>query len=139
MRQNVLLNQLLITHDPRLLKTCISRNVLTAPQGWLTVDKLGKQIHGEYDFHSLHCVYKVCSRWCSAKTIYVGTTWSCYNGVRDKDHGIFAFTQYFFKNFGCASYTCYYGFLPIYTFLIMFYAISKLNFAVRLIHSRKRG
>ena len=29
MRQYVLLNQLLIPHDPRLLKTCISRNVLT--------------------------------------------------------------------------------------------------------------
>jgi len=53
-----LLNRLLITHDHRLRKHCISSDPLTQPRGRLTGVKLGKEIYREYDFHSLHCVYR---------------------------------------------------------------------------------
>ena len=53
-----LLNRLLITHDPRLRTHCISSDPLTPPRGRLTGVKLGQEIHREYDFHSLHCVYQ---------------------------------------------------------------------------------
>jgi len=63
--------------------------------------------------------------------------WSCYNEVRDKDRGIFAFTQYFFfKLWVCVLYMLLWLFANM--FLIMFYAIIELNFGVRLIHSRTR-
>jgi len=52
-----LLNRLLITHDPQLRKHCILSDPLTPPRGILTGDKLGLEIHREYDFHNLHCVY----------------------------------------------------------------------------------
>ena len=52
-----LLNRLLITHSPLLGKHCILSDPLTRMTR-LTGVKLGKEIHREYDFHSLHCVYR---------------------------------------------------------------------------------
>ena len=52
-----LLNRLLITHDPRLRKHCILSDSLTPPRGRLTVTGVK---YKEYDFHSLHCVYRNC-------------------------------------------------------------------------------
>jgi len=49
-------NHLIITHDPRLRKHCISSDPLTLPQERLTGVKLGLEIHREYGFNSLHCV-----------------------------------------------------------------------------------
>jgi len=56
----VLLNQLLITHAPRLHKPCVSSDLLTPPQGRLTGVKFGQEIHRGRNFHSLHCVYNGC-------------------------------------------------------------------------------
>ena len=53
-----LLNRLSITYDHRLRKHCILSDPLTLPRGRLTGVKLGQEIHREYDFHSLHCVYR---------------------------------------------------------------------------------
>ena len=50
-----LLNHLSITHDSGLRKHCILSDPLTPPRGRLTG---GQEIHREYDFHSLHCVYR---------------------------------------------------------------------------------
>ena len=49
-----MLNHLLITHDPRLRKPCISSDLLTPPQRRLTGVKLGQQIHSEPNVQSLH-------------------------------------------------------------------------------------
>ena len=54
----MLLNQLLITHAPRLRKPCISSDLLT-PQDRLTGVQFGQEIHRVRDFHNLHCVYNV--------------------------------------------------------------------------------
>jgi len=53
----MLLNQLLITHTPRLSKPCISSDLLTPPHERLTGVEFGQAIHGDRDFHSLHCEY----------------------------------------------------------------------------------
>jgi len=55
----MLLNQFLITHDPRLRKPCISSDILT-PQDRLTGVKFGQEIDRVRNFHSLHCVYNGC-------------------------------------------------------------------------------
>jgi len=52
----MLLNQLLITHDPQLCKDCISSDLVTSPQERLTGVKFGQEIHRDHAFHSLHCV-----------------------------------------------------------------------------------
>ena len=55
----MLLNQLLITHAPRIRKPCISNDLLT-PQDRLTCVKFGQELHRDRDFHSLYCVYNGC-------------------------------------------------------------------------------
>ena len=56
----MLLNQLLITHAPRLRKPFISSYLLTPPQERLTGVKFGEEIHRDRDFHNFHCVYNGC-------------------------------------------------------------------------------
>ena len=43
---------------PDYVKHCISSDPLTPSRGRLTGVKLGQEIHREYDFHTLHCVYR---------------------------------------------------------------------------------
>ena len=52
---HMLLNQLLITHAPRLRKPCISNDLLT-PQDRLTCVKFGQELHRD----RLYCVYNGC-------------------------------------------------------------------------------
>ena len=98
-------NHLSITHDPQLCKHCILSDPLTLPRGRFTGEQ---EIHREYDFHSLHCVYRnrlltfshILDKYLGAtrRPRYIGPS---YNGVAVYQ-GILPILL---SNFGCVSYT----------------------------------
>ena len=80
------------------------------------MSNLGSKYTGSTIFTVCIVFTMVCSRWCSANTIYVGTTWSCY----------FCLYSILFLIFWvCVFHMLLWLFANM--FLIMFYAISKLN------------